>query len=149
MSATNPSKLPWPQDRVGMTSQLKREGCRAIGRMGGDPTNFDTVMSVLRVLARHAQAKLEEQRTSRASSVLNLAVKRADQEAANDQATMRTENSLNRQRDALDLRIAALASRKADAEEQWAEVLRKREAGEEDTLQLDNQAMQGIGEAIR
>ena len=84
MSDTNPSKLPWPQDRVGMTSQLKREGCRAIGRMGGDPGNLDTVMSVLRVLANHAKAKLEEQRVSRANAVISLAVKRVEQAEVND-----------------------------------------------------------------
>jgi hypothetical protein len=149
MSETNPSKLPWPQDRVGMTTQLKREGCRAIGRMGGKPENFDTVMSVLRVLAHHAEAKLEAQRSGREDAVLSLAVKRADQEKVNDQNAMGMENALHRQRDALDLRIKAMAARKATAKEQWSEVLRKRAAGEEDTSQADAQAEQGIGPATR
>ncbi len=145
MSDTNPSKLPWPQDRVGMTTQLKREGCRSIGRMGGNPDNFDTVMSVLRVLAHHAQAKLEEQRSGKEAAVLALATKRAEQEEVNDQQAMGMENALHRQRDALDLRIKAMAGRKAAAKEQWSEVLRKRAAGEEDTSQADAQAEQGIG----
>lgn len=149
MSETNPSKLPWPQDRVGMTAQLKREGCRAIGRMGGNTDNFDTVMSVLRVLAHHAAAKLKEQSTHRAAAVLGLAVKRVEQAEVNDKQAMGMETALLNQRAALDLRLAALTQRKSDAAKRWAEVLRKRAAGEEDTSQEDAQAAQGIGSAIR
>ena len=132
-----------------MTAQLKREGCRSIGRMGGDEKRYDTVMQVLRVLATHAKAKLEEQRTSREAAVMKLAVKRAEQEEANDQAAMGMENSLRRQRDALDDRIAAMADRKKAAKAQWDAVVIARATGKLDNSQEDAKAAQGIGTATR
>ncbi len=146
---TNAAKLPWPQDRAGMTSQLKREGCRAIGRMGGNPERFDVVLQVLRVLAHHAEAKLTEQSHSKEEAVLKLAQVRVLHEEMNDQQAMAMENSLHRQKDALDLRLVAIRSRKADAKRQWEEVLRRRAAGEDDNELEDARAQQGIGSAIR
>lgn len=141
------SKLVWPQDKIGMTSQLKREGCRAIGRMGGDPQNLEIVMEVLRVLARHATSKMGEQRNEREQALLILARKRVEQSEVNDRAAMGMETALRSQRDSLDKRIAALAKRKIVAEARWAEVLRAREAGEEDTSNDDARAREGIGAA--
>jgi len=59
---TNARKLPWPQDRGGITAKLQREGCRAIGRMGGRDDAYNVVMEVLRVLAKHAEGKLDQQK---------------------------------------------------------------------------------------
>lgn len=59
---TNPEKLPWPQDIGGITARLRREGCRSIGRMNGNDNHYAVVMDVLRVLAKHAKAKLVAQK---------------------------------------------------------------------------------------
>ncbi len=59
---TNPRRLPWPQDKGGITAKLQREGCRAIGRIGGRDNAYDVVMEVLRVLAKHAESKLAAQK---------------------------------------------------------------------------------------
>lgn len=59
---TNAEKLPWPQDIGGITSRLKREGCRSIGRINGKDAAFETVMNVLKVLAQHAKVKLVAQK---------------------------------------------------------------------------------------
>ena len=59
---TNPRKLPWPQDIGGITAKLQREGCRAIGRIGGQDKHYAVVLEVLRVLAKHAESKLQQQK---------------------------------------------------------------------------------------
>jgi len=59
---TNARKLPWPQDIGGITAKLQREGCRAIGRIGGQDAHYEVVMEVLRVLAKHAESKLAAQK---------------------------------------------------------------------------------------
>ncbi len=59
---TNAEKLPWPQDLGGITSRLKREGCRSIGRINGNDKHYATVMEVLRVLAKHAKVKIVAQK---------------------------------------------------------------------------------------
>lgn len=144
---TNPAKLVWPQDTVGMTSQLRREGCRAIGRMSGDGNNLELVIGVLRVLAFHAKAKFLEQEISRDLTLLKLANKRLDQGKENDRVADAMRTSLVNQRDAISNRLEALAQRKATAKANWEEVKRRREAGEEQDLDLDHRAMHGIGSA--
>ncbi len=59
---TNAEKLPWPQDISGITAKLRREGCRSIGRMKGNDHAMEVVMGTLRVLAKHAEAKLAQQK---------------------------------------------------------------------------------------
>ena len=66
---TNPQKLPWPTDRGGMTQKLQREGCRAIGRMMGDDDAYEVLMEVLRVLAKHADAMLEQQKADKQARI--------------------------------------------------------------------------------
>jgi hypothetical protein len=109
---SNPAKIPWPTDTVGMTSRLKREGCRAIGRMSGSDDNFEVVMQVLRILAQHAKDKLEEQKDIVKGNIVNLAMQRADAQRKRDDETDRMENSLKSQAETLKNRIAALQKRK-------------------------------------
>lgn len=61
---TNSAKLPWPQDRGGITSLLRREGARAIGRIGGRKDRLDLVLEVLDILRQYAIEKYEFQRTA-------------------------------------------------------------------------------------
>lgn len=76
----NPAAIQWPVDALGITSTLKREGCRAAGRINGDDTKLEAFMAVLRTLAGHAQsrhaagkAEVEARRAA--------AVQRAEEEA--------------------------------------------------------------------
>jgi hypothetical protein len=61
---TNSAKLPWPQDRGGITSLLRREGARAIGRIGGREDRLELVLEVLDILREYAIEKYEFQRTA-------------------------------------------------------------------------------------
>ena len=61
---TNSAKLPWPQDKGGITSLLRREGARAIGRIGGRKERLDLVLEVLDILRQYAIEKYEFQRTA-------------------------------------------------------------------------------------
>ncbi len=111
----NASKIDWPQDRVGMTSRLKREGCRAIGRMGGDTAAFDVVMGVIRILAQHAKDKLQEQQDIKSGNLAKVAEARVEKQRVRDEAEGRMEQSLINQGETLKNRLAALQKRKEDA----------------------------------
>ncbi len=78
---TNAEKLPWPQDISGITARLRREGCRSIGRMKGNDDAFEVVMGTLRVLAKHATAKLTQQKKHTKNLKAN-AIERRDRSLA-------------------------------------------------------------------
>jgi len=109
---SNPAKIDWPTDRVGMTSRLKREGCRAIGRMNADKENLDVVMAVLRILAQHAQDKFAEQVDIKAGNLAKLAGQRQAAQDENERKEMAMENQLKAEAKTLKNRIAALEARK-------------------------------------
>lgn len=81
---TNPEKLPWPQDIGGITAKLRREGCRSIGRMNGIDRHYNTVMDVLRVLAKHAEAKLAVQKKLSITRAETFEQKRLDRATARE-----------------------------------------------------------------
>jgi len=58
---TNSAKLPWGQDKQGITLLLRREGSRAIGRMGGRPERLALVIETLEILTEYAKVKFEFQ----------------------------------------------------------------------------------------
>ena len=131
---SNSAKIDWPTDRAGITSRLKREGCRAIGRMSGDRENLDVVMDVLRILAQHAKDKFAEQEDITRGNLAKLAKQRQDAQDANDRAEIAMENDLKAQAETLKNRIAALEARKRRIVEQVIPA-------------SDAKAQQGIGTA--
>jgi len=144
--STNPAKLPWPTDSTGMTGHLKREGCRAIGRMGGDDANLEVVMEVLRILAKHAKAKLLEQKAEQLRAVSQLAVDTATQAIANERAANRQEDALIAQMDTAQAKLDALRDRRADTQKKWDAVVARRAAGEVVDVASENRAATGTGE---
>lgn len=110
---TNSLALDWPQDLYGITQQLKREGCRAIGRMGGDSNNYELVMSVLKTLAAHAKAKLAEQEASKLVSNEQAAISRQEAENWNTQRVGQMERQITAQMTRLTKSLSALTARSA------------------------------------
>lgn len=105
---TNPLKLPWPSDRAGISQKLQREGCRAIGRMGGDPANYDMVMEVLRILAAHAAEKLEDQKVTAAATLVKAAGARADAADVARKGLAEQAVALRKTRAALDAKLKTI-----------------------------------------
>ncbi len=102
---SNASKLPWPQDTLGITHRLRREGCRAIGRMDGKAERLELVMSTLRVLAKHGGAKLDQQIASKAKTA-ELQLARSEAAAIQNAAQLlRQENALRKQIGGLEGRL--------------------------------------------
>ena len=101
-------KLPWPFDHNRITYDLRREGCRSIGRMNGKEENLELVIEVLRVLAKHAKDKLEHQKKHKAN-IQVLAEKRiaARLAAAEHDRTLKKLNIKADMR-ALQVRMASL-----------------------------------------
>lgn len=77
---TNSSKLPFPQDRGGITQELRRGGVRAIGRIAGNEDALETVLQTLEVLADYARERCEEQKQELANRRARIQ-ERADIEA--------------------------------------------------------------------
>lgn len=57
----NPRSIEWPADTFGFTTCLKKEGVRAVGRIKGDKEKLEVLNGVLRCIAQHAAAKIEDQ----------------------------------------------------------------------------------------
>jgi len=101
----NSQKLPWPQDVLGITHRLRREGCRAIGRMDGKEPNLQLFKDTLRVLARHAEAKIAQQRELRKRRSGELLADMERRAAINAENLMRQERALQKQIDGLHGRL--------------------------------------------
>lgn len=110
---TNPVKLPWPADYTGMCQKLQREGCRAIGRMGGDDENLDRVIETLKILAWHAQAKLVEQKAVAVAAGITAVALREKVAAEAVERVARQERALEGQIAGLGARLAGLKARSA------------------------------------
>lgn len=80
---SNPTNLVFPVDATGFTTVLRKEGARAVGRLGGDPERLSVFLNTLRVLGDHAKTKLEAQKTARATAL-------AEQEARATEAALRS-----------------------------------------------------------
>lgn len=106
--STNPMKLDWPTDTVGMTQRLQREGCRAIGRMGGDDANYKTVMAVLKVLAKHAKVKLDDQKADLTATIAKAVETRATAARVSAESEARKEAALVSQINSLDKRLKTI-----------------------------------------
>jgi len=102
---TNAQKLPWPPDRMGITHRLRREGCRAIGRMDGKTERLTLIKDTLRVLARHAEAKIDQQNLHRARSAMKQLKAQDASKAANLESMKRQENALKKQISSLGKRL--------------------------------------------
>lgn len=72
---TNPMTLPWPVDKHGITSMLKKEGARAVGRINGDADKLDVFMATLRVLVAHAKEKYVAQQEQTAKRMASEGVR--------------------------------------------------------------------------
>jgi len=113
---TNASKLPWMQDPHGFVSNLRREGCRSIGRIQADEPKLAVFMDTLRVLAKYAAAKMDEQKMEREAALLRLAAKTKQTTARNMADANAIENQLQSQIDSLKARLGNVQTRKAQAE---------------------------------
>lgn len=58
---SNPLKISWPQDTYGFCTALRREGCRAAGRISGDKKKLAVLLETLKTIAGHAQARCAAQ----------------------------------------------------------------------------------------
>jgi hypothetical protein len=65
---SNSVNLVFPLDRTGFTTVLRKEGARAVGRIGGDDERLAIYLSTLRVLGDHAKAKLVAQKTAKVTA---------------------------------------------------------------------------------
>jgi len=59
---TNEMKLPFPSDRSGFMSSMKREVARSIGRIMADETKLEDLLGTLDVLRQYAIDKHEYQK---------------------------------------------------------------------------------------
>ena len=73
----------WPRDPYGITSSLRREIARVVGRLNGDPQKFEIFMQHLREGAVWGQKRMEIQ--ARQKQVLIAAQSEADARAAEEQ----------------------------------------------------------------
>lgn len=73
----------WPRDPYGITSSLRREIARVVGRLNGDPQKFEIFMQHLREGAVWGQKRMEIQ--TRQKQVLIAAQAEADARAAEEQ----------------------------------------------------------------
>lgn len=55
----NPAMVEFPSDEYGFTSTLREAGLRTASNINGSPEKHRLYMDTLRVLAGHAQARLE------------------------------------------------------------------------------------------
>lgn len=62
---TNSTKLPWPADRFGITTDLKKEGVKAVRRINGDQDKFAVLLDTMKVLAAFARESYQQQRGNR------------------------------------------------------------------------------------
>jgi len=143
---TNANKLPWMQDPYGFVSNLRREGCRSIGRMQGDARKMEVLMDTLRVLAKYAAAKMTEQ------LVVNEKI-RLRRIAATKLITSRNiadanaiENQLQEQLAAVQERLTSIQARKAQTEAE-ATVIAAGGSSRAQTVQEKQQTEDGIGGA--
>ena len=60
--SSNPEQVVFPVDETGFTSLFKKEAVRTIGRIAGNDDKYAVFVATLRVLAKHAAAKMEVQK---------------------------------------------------------------------------------------
>jgi hypothetical protein len=58
---TNALRLPFCSDKHGITSMMKKEGVRTIGRINGSDDKLNVVLHTLKVLAAYAKEKHAQQ----------------------------------------------------------------------------------------
>ena len=58
-----------PRDPRGLTTALKREFARSIGRMGGKQENLEVVVETAKAFIKHAQVKVKEQKAAQEAAV--------------------------------------------------------------------------------
>ena len=107
---TNPRKIVWPHDPYGITSMLKKEGVRAVGRIKGDPKKLDVFLGVLRALVDHSRVKTDAQRVAIAQA---LAVIEARQEALYARSLADQKREVERLKGLLASAEAAVAAKEA------------------------------------
>lgn len=112
----NSTALVFPLDETGFTSMLRKEGVRAVGRIGGDPARMAIFKATLRVLAEHAGVKLVHQQTvrkqdiARAEKIVEAEAARAETDRVREIARLRG------QAEALEATIAGKVAEAPNAE---------------------------------
>ncbi len=102
----NPREIEWPLDEFGITSMLRKEGVRAVGRIKGDPAKLNTFLVTLKLLGEHAKTKLADQQAEIAAALVDA--ERVQQEVyAREEADKKAE--VERLEKALDRAKADLA----------------------------------------
>ncbi|SEN67588.1 hypothetical protein SAMN05216227_102035 [Pseudorhodobacter antarcticus] len=87
---TNPLDIKFPFDDTGFTSMLRKEGARAVGRIGGDAVRLQVFLNTLRVLGEHAKVKIAAQVAQKAKDLERMEAENA-KEAERHQAAQRVE----------------------------------------------------------
>lgn len=141
---TNANKLPWAQDPHGFVSNLRREGCRSIGRIMGDDKKMDIFMDTLRILAKYGAAKKEEQMLINALSKQRRVEQIGETTSRNINDANAIERQLQAELDSVDRRLSAVRSRRAQAEAEKSVV---QAAGVADEVRDTQQTRDGIGTA--
>lgn len=70
-----------PRDPKGLTTSLKREFARSIGRMGGKQENLEVVVKTAEAFIKHAKVKVKEQKAAQEAAVKDARVKAERQKA--------------------------------------------------------------------
>lgn len=83
VGGVNAAKLPWPQDKQGITSRLKREIARSIGRVQGDEAKRKLVEEVLAIGNTYLKDKFKDQVNRRENAVALAKEKQAKELAQN------------------------------------------------------------------
>ena len=110
---SNPTFIEWPFDEHGMTTLLRKEGVRAIGRVAGSPEKADVVMATLQCLAQHLKARVPDQQEAIAQRVAALG---AYEEAQQVLSVIDAEKAVERAKEILARAEATAAALKGGAE---------------------------------
>lgn len=68
---TNPLTIPWPQDQQGALASLKKGGVEAAKRVNGDKEKLVRLLTALKLIEAHAQAKYKADAEARQAAKVN------------------------------------------------------------------------------
>lgn len=92
----------WPRDIYGITSGLRREIARTVGRLNGDPQKLEVFMGTLKAGAKWAQSRMEVHNAIKARRVENanvlIAAETQQREADDNRTIARGGNETPKQR---------------------------------------------------
>lgn len=97
-AASNPLAIVWPQDETGFLSGLKKELSKASSRVNGHPGKMKTLTDTLRIAAKSAQLRFEDQKQANQDTLVRLVaaqeLQSTREQAERDAYIARLENQL-------------------------------------------------------